>query len=210
MAQELAYRMKREGEDEALFKLWSLHGGWGPTNPELWNYLMLRAPIVVAENPESGELLGQLAFLPALVSIRGRRVRALRAFAAILATKARQNRTLNLSSHPIADMYRFGLENLRPQGYRLVYFLPNPSWIAAFRTSPAYLRHSFPLWKLALPSPRTLRMPAGYGAMPLQKWDERVDELQSATSRRHRCVICRTATGWRHRAEIFGMQATAV
>src|SRR5205809_4815405 len=117
MAQELAYRMKREGEDEALFKLWSLHGGWGPTNPELWNYLMLRAPIVVAENPESGELLGQLAFLPALVSIRGHRVRALRAFAAILATKARQNRTLNLSSHPIADMYRFGLENLRPQGY---------------------------------------------------------------------------------------------
>lgn len=190
------YRMKTPSDDPALIQLWTAHSGWGKADERLWNHLINEGPygeaaVVVAEEEETGNIVGQFPFVPSVVSIKGRCFSALRPFAPILAARARERRTFNPLNNPVLAMYRFAVKELRARGDALIYALPDPDWQGVLRFLPTFQSASFPYWSLQLPLAEPLPMPDGYVAAPLRAWDEQVDHLWEATSRLYDCLVVR-------------------
>lgn len=186
----LTFRMHTKEDEEALIQLWSDHSGWDQLDVEAWSSRLLDPPlgsarIVVAEDDKTHEIVGQFAFIPSMVSVKGREVTALRPFAPIMATEHRGNLL------PIIGMYRHAVGALRSRGDGMIYMMPDPRWVPLFRRFPGFLAGSFPLWSHKLPLPQPFDLPEGYIAGPNPGWGERVDRLWAKASQLHDCLVVR-------------------
>ena len=199
----LTYRMFEDDDFPGLQRLWEDATAWGGLTAEVWRRYSVDAPMgglacAVAQEPATGKIVGQFAFIPSLVSVDGTVVRAFRPAAPIVGKEARWA-GLNPLRHPIAMMYATAMRALRERGDGLIYMLPDPRWLRFFRMFPRLVCGSFPLWKMPLPLARPLPLPAGYTAAPLSALDARVDRLWEAASRVHGCSVVRSAEalGWK-------------
>ena len=189
------YRMSTKEDQAELMRLWSDHSGWGPVDAATWEQLFLHypegnVPFVVAENAKTGEIVGQLAFLPRTVRVGGRTVKALKIGALIVSPELRVSILGILGnpfSHPGAAMYFYGIEALKPQGFELAYIMPGKMVASLFRIYRPMQCGTFPLWSLKLPLDRPFPEIDGYTAGPLRKWDDRVDRLDAEAMRLHGC-----------------------
>lgn len=194
----LTYRMHRDEDEPALVRLWSEHGGWDQISAETWAQRLLHSPvgtaqITVAEDETSGEIVGQLVFIPSLIAVQGQEISAVRPFAAILARTARGHRFMaaNPLNHPIIAMYRYATKTLKAAGIGLVYTLPDPNWVPLLRMLPFARLASFPLWSLPLPLLEPFPLPDGFLARPWYQWDDRVDRLWTLAARLYDCSVVR-------------------
>jgi len=199
----LAYRMHTKADEPALIKLWSEYGGWDQVDAAAWAHRLLETPvgpakIVLATNAETGEIVGQFAFIPSLVSVGGREVPAVRPFAPIMARTGRDVvLTANPLEHPVVAMQMYAVKALREKGFELMYSVPDPQWAMFCRLFPNPQRHvgSFPLWSRPLPLPAPFPLEAGYTAGPLTPKGERVDRLWKAASKLYGCLVVRDSRG---------------
>jgi hypothetical protein len=210
------YRMSTKDDQAALIRLWSEHSGWGEITPDTWAQLFLGGPfgpawVAVMQESESGEIVGQTAFLPRLVCVKGRRVSAARLYALILARSVRGHRfgALNPLAHPLVAMLRCATAALKAEGIGLIFTLPNPNLMQIFRAL-SFFESSFPLWSLPLPLGQPLPLPAGYTVGPLRAWDERVDRLWARASGLYDCLVVRDARVLAHKARDDDYTVTAV
>jgi hypothetical protein len=199
----LAYRMHTKADEPALIKLWSEHGGWDQVDAESWAHRLLETPvgpaqIVLATWAETGEIVGQFAFIPSLVAVGGREVPAVRPFAPIIARTGRDVAlTANPLEHPVVAMHLFAVKALRERSFGLIYSLPDPHWLMFCRLFPKPERQigTFPLWSKPLPLAAPLPLPAGYSVGPLTPRGEPVDRLWKAASKLQGCLVVRDSRG---------------
>ena len=191
----LDYRLLQEEDLPGVQRLWKEEAGWGTLADEMWRRYVVDAPMggisgTVATDAETGQIVGQFVFVPSLVSVNGREVRAFRPGAPIVA-KSFRFRSANPFSHPVVAMYRYAVKALRARGDGLIYMVPDPRWVRLFKMFPFLQTGSFPLWRLALPLASLLPLGEGFTAAPLAAWDERVDRLWEAARRLHGCMVVR-------------------
>src|SRR5438552_2862294 len=138
----ITYRMHSRDDEEALRRLWSAETGWGDLTPEDWQDWYINTPageatIAVAEDQETGEIVGQFMFIPCRVSVNRCEVNALRPYSPILARAfAVKLRISDPLEHPVAAMYLQTVQSLRDRGGALIYMLPDPRWQRFFRMFP--------------------------------------------------------------------------
>jgi hypothetical protein len=196
----LTYRMFENDDFPGLQRLWESATNWGGLSAEVWRRYSEDSPLgslacAVAQDAGSGQIVGQFAFIPSLVSVDGKVVRAFRPAAPIVGREARWA-GLNPIRHPVAMMYGTAMRALRDRGDGLIYMLPDPRWLRFFRMFPRLVCGSFPLWRMPLPLAHPLPLPDGYSAAPLAELDERIDALWEAASR-DGCSVVRNAEALR-------------
>jgi len=145
----LAYRLVQETDLPGVQTLWKEEAKWGSLGEELWRRYVIDAPFgaisgTVATDTESGRIVGQFAFIPSLVSLNGRVVRAFRPGAPIVARGLRF-RSANPLNHPVVAMYKFAIKALRERGDGLIYMVPDSRWVRLFRMFPFLQTGSLPL-----------------------------------------------------------------
>jgi hypothetical protein len=211
----LAYRLVQEEDFPGVRRLWKEEAGWGTFAEEMWQRYVVEAPWggisgTVATDTNTGRIVGQFAFIPSLVSVNGREVRAFRPGAPIVA-RALRFRSPNPFSHPVVAMYKFAVKALRARGDGLIYMVPDSRWARLFKMFPFLQTGSFPLWRLTLPTAAPLALGRGFTSAPLASWDDgRVDELWSAARRLHGCMMVRDAKVLRWKLANATYEVTAV
>ena len=192
----LIYRLHQEDDLPALQRLWEENTNWGLPTQTLWQQYVIDAPlggatIVVAEDKQTGQIVGEFVFVPSLVLVNGQEFRAFRLSAPIVA-KSLRFRSPNPFSHPVVAMYRYAATALRARGDGLIYTVPDPRWVRFFRMFPDFYGGTYPLWRLDLPLTTPLPLPADCVVKPLQTLnDERIDRLWRAWSALHHCQVVR-------------------
>jgi hypothetical protein len=192
----LGYRLIREDDLPGVQRLWKEETDWGALGDELWRRLVIEAPewarvSGAVATDEAGAIVGQFAFVPSLVSVGGREVRAFRPAAPIVSRSLRF-RSMNPLSHPAVAMYNHAVKALRARGDGLIYMVPDPRWLRLFKMFPFLRCGSFPLWQLPLPLDRPL--PAGdrcSAVSPASLEGERIDRLWERARRLHDCLVVR-------------------
>jgi hypothetical protein len=192
----LDYRLVREEDLPGVQRLWQEETNWGALAAELWQRLVVDAPewgriSGAVATDESGTIVGQFAFVPSLVAVGGREVRAFRPGAPIVSRSLRF-KSVNPLSHPAVAMYNYAVKALRARGDGLIYMVPDPRWGRLFKMFPFLRCGSFPLWQLPLPLARPLPSGDGYTAVRLTAWDdERIDRLWDRARRLYDCQVVR-------------------
>src|SRR5215472_11231194 len=153
----LVYRMHTTEDEEPLRQLWSAETGWGEITSKQWRDWYIDTPlgeaaIAVAEDRDTGKIVGQLIFMPFRVCIQGGEVPAFRAYSPIVSKEyfARQ-RISNPLKHPVTEMYLHAVGALFQRGARMIYTLPNPRWQRFLEMFPELICGSYPLYSLSLP-----------------------------------------------------------
>lgn len=194
----LEYRLIVPADFPALQKLWVEETEWGRLTEHLFERAVIAAPLggvsgTVATDGATGQIVGQFAFVPSLVTVNGREYRAFRPGAPIVA-RSQRFFSANPLAHPAVAMYMHAVKALRARGDGLIYMVPDPRWVRLFKMFPKFQAGKFPLWRLDLPLAREIEMPAGFNAAPLAALDdERIDRLWTAWSRFHSCSVVRDA-----------------
>jgi hypothetical protein len=192
----LSYRLGGAGDRVQIASLWE-ETEWGSLTDEMWqrwyNHPFRGPATLCLAIDESGRIVGQLAFVPEYVSVRGRIVQAHRAAVPILAKSIRSHPVQSRYDHPAIRMYFAGVEELRARGEAFVYTFPDPRWTLLLRDLPAESFHIFPFWSRKLPvAPRPV-LPPGYVAALIDDHDPRISELFARASGLHNCMTVRTA-----------------
>lgn len=198
MSGHLSYRLAERNDLPQLRRLWEQEAGWGKivVTEEMWQRYVVDAPLggisgAVAIDDETGEIVGQFVFVPSLVLVNGREVRAFRPAAPILAKSARKIRSPNPFQHPLVAMYRHSVKLLRERGDGLLYMVPDSRWVRFFRMFPNLHCGSFPLWRIDLPLAAPLPLGEGFEVKALAGWDERVDRLGKQWASLYGCSVVR-------------------
>jgi hypothetical protein len=192
----LEYRLIVPADLPALQQLWVEETEWGRLTEHIYQRPVVAAPLggvsgTVATDGATGQIVGQFAFIPSLVTVQGREYRAFRPGAPIVA-RSQRFFGVNPLAHPAVAMYMHAVKALRERGDGLIYMVPDPRWVRLFKMFPKFQAGKFPLWRLDLPLAREIEMPAGYTAAPLTVLDdERIDRLWTAWSRFHACSVVR-------------------
>jgi hypothetical protein len=192
----LKYRLVREDDLPGVQRLWQEETNWGGLAEELWQRLVVQAPewarvSGAVATDESGAIVGQFAFVPSLVAVNGREVRAFRPGAPIVSRSLRF-RDAHPLNHPAVRMYNYAVKALRARGDGLIYMVPDPRWLRLFKMFPFLHCGSFPLWQLPLPLERPLTSGDGYSASRLAALDDaRIDRLWARARRLYDCQVVR-------------------
>jgi hypothetical protein len=200
----LTYRLCREDDVAKIEKLWRTSTDWGVFTPEMFRRHCESAPfgtpmVVVAEDTETGEILGQAVLMRSRVIIKGKEVAAFRPIAPILAPALR-GASLNPMQHPIVRLYQYGYEQLRTRGESLAFMLPDPRWTLLLRMAPRCFNTKFPLWSIPVPLTRPFELKPDYSSGPIREWDRRVDKIFGIASQQFHCMVVRDAESLRKKA----------
>jgi hypothetical protein len=192
----LDYRLVRDGDLPGIQRLWKEETDWGPIAEEVWQRVVDEAAGLggisgAVATDGDGAIVGQFGFLPSLVSVDGREVRAFRPSAPIVSRSLRF-RDSNPLNHPAVRMYNYAVKALRARGDGLIYMVPDPRWLRLFKMFPFLRCGSFPLWQLPLPLAEPLPPGDGYNASRLTGLDdERIDRLWERARKLYDCLVVR-------------------
>ncbi|HEV7905447.1 MAG TPA: hypothetical protein VGO96_16520, partial [Pyrinomonadaceae bacterium] len=105
----LEYRLIVPADFPALQKLWVEETEWGRLTEHLFERAVIAAPLggvsgTVATDGATGQIVGQFAFVPSLVTVNGREYRAFRPGAPIVA-RSQRFLSANPLAHPAVAMY---------------------------------------------------------------------------------------------------------
>lgn len=191
----LSFRLHRDEDLPELQALWLENTNWGGLTPELWRKHIIDAPlggasILVATDSKTGKIVGEFAFMPSRVRVRGREVSAFRPAAPIVARGYRFF-SVNPLDHPAIAMYLNAVEALRNRGEGLVYMVPDPRWTRLIQMFPNLIVGSFPLFSQPLPLASPMAIDSGFDVGPVELTDSRVDELWERSAALHGTSIVR-------------------
>src|SRR6187200_2084133 len=110
---ELTYRTYEDKDLPGILQLWEQYSGWGAITLEQFDKWYLQTPygpcvVIVAVNNEE-EIVGKIAFIPTVVNLNGREIKAIRGSAPILNPECRRF-NLNQADHPAFAMIKEGMK----------------------------------------------------------------------------------------------------
>ncbi len=145
MSERLTYRLFEERDLPSLLGLWE-EAGWGSLTEKQWREWYLETPygaaLVTVAVDGTGEVAAQEMFMPSLLKVNGREVRALRFSAPIVRAEMR-GRSLRRDEHPMIGLYKAAAEVAAARGFSVVYSMPEYAWLAIFRLAPRFGVRSF-------------------------------------------------------------------
>ncbi len=153
---ELNYRLAEERDIPALLDLWTTSTSWGSLDEETWRKWYINTPygpclIPIAED-ERGQVVGQMVFSPAMLSVDLQEAKALRMSAVVLHRSLWGTERLG-ANDPRRGLYRTGDAAAKAAGVQVLYALPYESRRHAERSSAFALRSvgyqvtEFPCWE---------------------------------------------------------------
>ena len=203
-AEGLAYRPFRDGDLPGVLRLWEEESGWGAVDEERWRKWFVDRPdgpclVMVAEDGE-GRLAGQLVFAPTLVRVDGEEVRAMRVGAPIV-DRARRRRSVRHPEHPATRLYREGARVAAAAGFRLLYAVPEHSWLPFFRWLGGFAEADLACRGVDAASAAASGVAGGLRAAPSAGFGAEHDALweRAAASLPVLCGVDRGAARLRHR-----------
>lgn len=115
------------------------NSGWGGITPQQFHDWHMDTPygpcmIIVAEDNKGG-IIGQIVFMPSKVYIDGRVKDYYRDMAAIIKNDLRGFNIKDFD-HPTYAMLRFGIEQGKINGSKIIYSLPSIGWATTAKTFP--------------------------------------------------------------------------
>lgn len=132
----VTYRLFRDADLPGVLRLWEEHSGWGGLTPEKWRKWYVETPhgecLVVVGVDDAGDVVAQKVFVPSVVRVAGREVRAIRISAPILAKRFR-HLSIRDRRHPIIALWEVAAAAAVAGGYGVVYSLPDHAWLPFFR-----------------------------------------------------------------------------
>lgn len=190
--QQLTYRLFTEADLPGIFSLWENYSGWGSITEQQFNDWYVNTPygscpVVIAENG-SGELVGQLSFIPTPILIGGKEVKGLRLSAPILHKDFRLH-DLRSADHPAFLMIKHGMDIARELGYSILYSLPAYGWFGLLKMLPRFglpdiKTASYDCVSISLTDNKTFEdyMPGDFDITVIDKFDNSFDELWKESS----------------------------
>ncbi len=139
--QQITYRLYKDNDIPGILSLWENHSGWGAITEQQFNDWYISTPVgrcmvIVAEN-EMEEIVGQLSLIPAIISIDGRELKALRLSAPIIHKDFRLPDLRN-RDHPAFQIMKCAIENAGGMGYSIIYGLPAVGWMGLLNMFPLF------------------------------------------------------------------------
>ncbi len=192
----IKYKFHKNAGLPEVERLWREATDWGDWFDHLRRWFdaspLGNLHIVTATDTASGELVGQFCFMQARVMVNGEQLRAARPFGTIVTPAMHAAFVMKhpLDS-PVSAMYDCAVEELQTMGVKLIYMIPDPRWKRIFKMFPNSQTGSFPLWSLPVPLNEPIALNKVYTAAPLEKWDERINQLWEKSSRLYGCTLVR-------------------
>jgi hypothetical protein len=141
MTTALRYRIYEDKDLEPVLHLWEHYSGWGAITKRQFDEWHVYTPhgrcLIIVAIGEKNEIVGQIVFIPSIVTVEGREIKAYRGSAPILNNSYRQA-SMKDFDHPAFAMIRYGLKVAKEQGYGLVYAFPASGWVPLFNSFPRY------------------------------------------------------------------------
>ena len=188
------YRMYTDDDIDDLVKFWSDNSGWDQIDRTEWERRFHHTPYgkaTVALAIKKKEIVGQFVFIPTVISIDGKEVKAFRPFAPVVKESLRSALGMATLIEIIFKMYNYAIDHFRLKGISLVHMLPDPRWVRGFRFLSDIQIGDFPLWSIPLPTKEKFVLPDGYEVEPINATDEKIDLLWAKNSRLYGCSLPR-------------------
>lgn len=139
--EQLTYRLYDKKDIPGIISLWENHSDWGAITEKQFNEWYIDTPvgkslIVVAQN-EMEEIIGQLSFIPAVINLDSKEIKALRLSAPIIHKDFRSSE-LKSKYHPAFQMIKFGIVSAEQMDYSLLYGLPAHGWLGLLKMFPLF------------------------------------------------------------------------
>lgn len=138
---EITYRIFKNKDLPGLLSLWEKFSGWGPISRQQFYDWYINTPLgpclIIIATDETNEVMGQLVFIPAEVTLNGKVVKALRLSAPILHQDIRQAE-LKSNTHPALMMIMKGIGLAKEMGYHILYCLPAHGWVGLMKLLPRF------------------------------------------------------------------------
>ena len=192
----IIYRMHTGDDIDNLVKFWSENSGWDQIDRTEWERRFHYTPygeaaVVVAIDKKKEEIIGQFLFIPTVINVDGKEVKAFRPFAPIVKESLRSAMGFLTLSELVFKMYNYAIDHFRSTGISLVYMLPDPRWARAFKFLSGIQIGNFPLWSLSIPLKEKFVLPIGYETKPVHATDEKIDLLWEKNSKLYGCSFLR-------------------
>ncbi|MFC0774385.1 hypothetical protein [Terrimonas alba] len=197
----ITYRMANNDDVEAMANFWSENSGWDIIDSLEWRRRFTNTPfgdatVAVAFDDDEKKLIGQFVFIPIMLSVRGKEVKAYRPFAPILHESLQTKfgiASLLTGQHPMLKMYKKVSDELSRQNVSLIYIVPDPRWSRVLQAFPFIMTHKFPLWTLALPLSNLFSLPADITIKKVDTSDPGIDKLWSHATQAYSSTIVRNS-----------------
>jgi hypothetical protein len=207
-----AYRMYNPEDIDPLVEFWNQNAGWDQIDRRQWETRFYHTPfghssVVLAEDKDSNEILGQFVFIPSVVNIDGREVKGFRPFAPVVKESVRSKMGFVKVAEIVLNMYNFAVDQFKKEGVGLMHMLPDPRWSRAFQFLRDVQTGYFPLWSLPLPLNKSFDIPEGFEVEPVKPTDEHINDLWNKANRLYGCMLNRSAKAlpWKIRYSSYQM-----
>lgn len=190
---ELEFRMHLPEDKPGLLELWTKHAIWDEIDEKIWEHRFGKASIAVAIETGTGKIVGQIIFIPNIVSINNTEYKAVRPFATFLIKKARTFDWLHPLDHPLYKMFMMAFEVYKTNGIHLLIAMPDPLWNRMLRLWPGAQTAKFPLWSLWYPFFDAYQLSDGYSIDRITPDDIRINTLWLQSANFFKRSIVRTS-----------------
>ena len=191
-----AYRMYTADDIDALVQFWRENAGWDQIDRKEWERRFYHTPygnasVALAEDIDSGNIVGQFLFIPTVINIDGKEVKGFRPFAPVVKESVRAELGLLTLMEIVLKMYNYATDEFKKQGAGVIHMLPDPRWAKAFEFIPDAQVDFFPLWSLALPLQKKFDLPHTYTVSPIDPNDNRINILCEHNNKLYGCIFPR-------------------
>ena len=191
-------RLYKTDDIDKLVELWNENAEWGIIDRQHWEKVFYHTPlgpstIVIAVDEDKDEVLAQFVFMPTIISVDGREVKACKPCAPIVKKSVREDAGLPTLFNYILKMYRFAAKHLITQGVFVLHMMPDIRWVRAFQIIPGLQVAGFPLWILPFGKKDIPGLPSEYTIEEVRPSDERISDLWQKASRLYDCCIVRNS-----------------
>lgn len=152
----LKLRLCETSDVPLLKELWEKNTNWGSKAvEEIIKHYTINAPehkgfIVLATDAATEEIIGQFGYTPTRLYVDEVSFASYRPAAPILSKKYRFFGGLSFGDHPINKMNAFALKIMRERDIKIVYHMPNPSWVPLLKADKSILLGQFSLYSFHL------------------------------------------------------------
>jgi len=179
---DIRFRMAKPEDDATLIHFWRENGGWDELDQAAWDHRFNKAPmgkarIVIAQHPETEELVGQLAFFPIKVTVNDMEGLGYRGFAVIIKKEREHFKGILGMKNITVGMNLYAADIFKEEGATLIYHLPDPRWARWFNLLSHMRGASFPLYTFPIDEISKLEIKENYSSDTIPPSSDAIDNV---------------------------------
>jgi hypothetical protein len=198
---KLIYRTTTADDIDDLVQFWNQNSGWDLITRETWEKRFMSTPfgtpmIIVGIDTDQNEIIAQFIFVPVTVRVSGLElVKAYRPFGSVMKEDVRKKfgvASFLMNTHPIQKMYYKAVDELKGNGTKIMFLIPDPRWGKILKLMPFQVTQ-FPLWSHPLPLEPEFPLPENIKVEQINADNAQIDSLWMSTSGNGHCSIVRNS-----------------